>query len=156
MNNKNDFLNKYIMDQFNYASYRRIVEIFINLIETLQLSIGDYETGISITSKYEMNYAGFHGKITSSKIESFLIKDYNTEWKAKSCIKKYTCAFNNLNDIEKVIFYKTFILKEKDDAIISSFNICNKELNKIRKSAVIKFSLFLGFDKIIHKLFNSN
>ena len=153
MNNKNDFLNKYIMDQFNYASYRRIVEIFINLIETLQLSIGDYEMGISITPKYEMNYAGFHGKIAGSKIESFLIKDYNTEWKAKSCIKKYTCAFNNLNHMEKVIFYKTFILKEKDDAIISSFNICNKELNKIRKSAVIKFSLFLGFDKIIHKIF---
>lgn len=155
MDNKNDFLNKYIIDQFNYATYKKIVEIFINLINTLQISVGDYETGISITPKYEMDYAGFHGRVVNSKIESFLIRDYNTEWKAKSCIKKYTCAFNSLNKLEKVIFYKTFIIKEKDEIIMLDYRICNKELNKVRKSAVIKFSLYLGFDKIIDKVFNN-
>lgn len=156
MNNNNEILNKYIADQFDYGSYRKIVEIFINLIETLLLTIGDYETGISITPKYEMDYAGFHGKLTNSKIESFLIKDYNTEQKVKACIKKYTYAFNKLNDIEKQIFYKTFVIKEKDSILKEEYEICNNELNKIRKSAVIKFSLYLGFDKIIHKLFNNN
>lgn len=155
MNQKNDLLKNFIINQFNYASYRRLVEIFINLIQTLQISIGDYENGISITPKYEMDYSGFHGKIANSKIESFLIKDYDTEWKVKICIKKYTYAFNNLNDIEKEIFYKTFILDEKDEIIIAESNINNKDLNRVRKSAVIKFSLYLGFDKIINKVFNN-
>ena len=104
MSNKNDFMNKYIVDQFNYPDYRKLIEIFINLIDTLQISIGDYESGISITPSYNMNYSGYSGKLTNSKIESFLIRDYNTELKAKACIKKYTNAFNKLNDQEKLIF----------------------------------------------------
>ena len=55
--------------------------------------------------------------------------------------------------MEKKIFYNTFIDKSKDEFIISKFNLCSKELNKIRKSAVIKFSLYLGFDKIINQVF---
>ena len=133
--------------------YKKLVEIFINLIETLQITIGDYETGISITPNYELNYSGYSNKLSNSKIESFIIKDYNTECKAKICIKKFTIAFNRLNDNEKKIFYSTFIDKTKDEIIISEFNLCSKDLNKIRKSAVIKFSLYLGFDKIINQVF---
>lgn len=149
----NDYLKKYIVDQFDYVSYKRLVEIFINLIETLQITIGDYETGISITPSYELNYSGYSSKLPNSKIESFIIRDYNTEVKAKACIKKFTIAFNKLNDLEKKIFYNTFIDKIKDELIISDFHICSKDLNKIRKSAVIKFSLYLGFDKIINQVF---
>ena len=148
----NDYLKKYIVDQFDYLEYKKLVEIFINLIETLQITIGDYETGISITSNYELNYSGYSNKLSNSKIESFIIKDYNTECKAKICIKKFTIAFNRLNDNEKKIFYSTFIDKTKDEIIISEFNLCSKDLNKIRKSAVIKFSLYLGFDKIINQV----
>lgn len=150
--NNNDYLKKYILDQFDYVSYKRLVEIFINLIETLQITVGDYETGISITPNYELNYNGYSSRVTSSKIESFIIKDYNTECKAKLCIKKFTIAFNRLNDLEKKIFYSTFIEKNKDELILSEFNLCSKELNKIRKSGVIKFSLYLGFDKIINQV----
>lgn len=149
----NDYLKKYIVDQFDYVSYKKLVEIFINLIETLQITIGDFETGISITPSYEMNYSGYSSKIPNSKIESFIIKDYNTECKAKICIKKFTVAFNRLNELEKKVFYNTFIDKNKDEIIISELNLCSKDLNKIRKSAVIKFSLYLGFDKIIKQVF---
>ena len=41
----NDYLKQYIVEQFDYISYKKLVEIFINLIETLQITIGDYETG---------------------------------------------------------------------------------------------------------------
>ena len=147
----NDYLKQYIVEQFDYISYKKLVEIFINLIETLQITIGDYETGISITPNYELNYSSYSGKLPNSKIESFIIRDYNNECKAKACIKKFTIAFNKLNDMEKKIFYNTFIDKSKDEFIISKFNLCSKELNKIRKSAVIKFSLYLGFDlSLIH------
>ena len=152
MNNENDFLNKYIADQFDYTKYRKIVEIFINLIETLLMTIGDYENSIRITPKYEMDYTGFQGKLTSSKIESFLIKDYNTELKARACIKKFTYGFNKLNIFEKEIFYKTFISKEKDSTLKKEYKMCNNELNKIRKSAVIKFALYLGLDKLVNKI----
>ena len=152
MSNKNDFMNKYIVDQFNYPDYRKLIEIFINLIDTLQISIGDYESGISITPSYNMNYSGYSGKLTNSKIESFLIRDYNTELNAKACIKKYTNAFNKLNDQEKLIFYKTFIEDVKDEIILEECGMCSNDLNKIRKSAVIRFSLHLGFDKIIDKV----
>ena len=78
-----------------------------------------------------MNYSGYSGKLTNSKIESFLIRDYNTELKAKACIKKYTNAFNKLNDQEKLIFYKTFIEDVKDEIILEECGMCSNDLNKM-------------------------
>lgn len=46
----NDYLKQYIVEQFDYISYKKLVEIFINLIETLQITIGDYETGINFVN----------------------------------------------------------------------------------------------------------
>ena len=62
----NDYLKKYIVDQFDYLEYKKLVEIFINLIETLQITIGDYETGISITPNYELTYSGYSNKLSNS------------------------------------------------------------------------------------------
>lgn len=150
MSETNNILNKYIINQFNYADYRTMVEIFINLIETLEMKLDQSSSSIQLTSNYGMIFNGSDCKSTTSKIETFLIANYNTEYKIRGCMTKFVGAYNKLNNYEKEIFYYTFFKNTKDQIIIDTLGISNFDLNRVRKSAVIKFSLLLGFDKIIN------
>lgn len=152
MSVQNNLLNKYIINQFNYSDYKTMVEIFINLIETLQMKLQENALGIKMTSNYNLAIPGHSSRNINSKIETFLIKNYNTEYKIKSCITKFVDAYNKLNYSEKIIFYYTFFKNYKDENILDELKLTSFDLNKIRKSAVIKFSLILGFDKLVDQV----
>lgn len=143
---ENDVLNDYVVKQFNYSKFREMVITFLSLIDVMKFMISDYNA-ITITPSYEMKCNCFVGN-TTSKIESFIIQQYNTEEKLKECLTKYSIAFNMLNEIEKKVFVKSFIEKLKDSITCMELDIHTVLLLKIRKSAVIKFALALGFDKI--------
>lgn len=48
-----------------------MIKVFISLIKTMQLELGDLNS-IKITPSYEMRYSGFI-QPSSSKIESFML-----------------------------------------------------------------------------------
>lgn len=147
---KNELLEKDYIAYFDCDKLAKMIKIFISMIRGMELELGNVES-IKITSSYEMKYSEFV-KPSNSGIESFWINDYDTDQKLKECISMYTLAFNNLSLVEKEIFYKTFILKEKDNSLTLTtyYKIpLQRDITYIRKSAIVKFSNSLRFNRIM-------
>ena len=66
----------------------------------------------------------------------------------KECISKYLYAYKTLNEMEKKVFIKYFLENKSDYEIIIELDTYSNLLNRIKKSAVVRFSLILGFDKL--------
>lgn len=145
---KNAFLQKDFMCQFNIDKLNKMIKVFISLIKTMQLELGDLNS-IKITPSYEMRYSGFI-QPSSSKIESFMLKDYDNEIKLRECISKFQEAFNCLGKIEREWFIKYYIKNEKN----SNMNINDvveyqpREFVNLRWSAIVKFATYLKFHRL--------
>jgi ArpU family phage transcriptional regulator len=110
--------------------------------------LNDKDYYIRITPTYELRTSS--GKLpTNSKIESFVIKKYDNKVKMEDCVLQYPMAFNELNEEERQVFLKTFVERKKDIEIIEELRIHSVKLNTIRKSAIVRFSIKLGFDKYV-------
>lgn len=153
MDNGNELYDKEYLEFYDCNKLAKMIKIYLSLIKTMQLELGDINS-IKITPSYELKYSDFV-KPTNSGIESFWINDYENEIKLKECISKYTIAFNLLCPVEKEIFRKTFVEKEKDSNIeLSSFyrDTYQRDIRYIRKSAIVKFSSYLKFNRLMDKI----
>ena len=152
--NNNELLDKNYCKQFNYNKLLKMIKIFISLIRNLQLELGDLDS-IKITPKYEMRYNNFVSSATNSSIESFLIKDYNTEEQIHKCISMFVKAFNNLSNVEKEVFYKVILQNEKESFINLEHYYkvpFQRDISHIKQSAIIKFATYLRFHRMIDKV----
>lgn len=151
--NGNKLFDKNYLALYDCDKLAKMIKIFLSLISTMQLELGDVES-IKITPTYEMKYSDFVAPSTSG-IESFLINDYENDLKLKECISKYSMAFNKLSLVEKEVFIKTFIEKEKDlfmDLKTFYRDASQRDITLIRKSAIVKFSCCLRFNRIMDKV----
>ena len=87
----------------------------------------------------------------SSKVESFVIHKYDTEDKLKELVYKYSKAYNTMTKIERELFTKIFINKEKKTYIMEDLGLYQYQFDPIKKSAIVKFCLVLGLDKYVDK-----
>ena len=151
MGDKNGLLTKYICNQFDYINLKKMVEIFLNMIKVLQMRLKENNNCFQITANYDLVCQGSSNVfLNTSKIESLMIKNYNTEEKIKECIDKFIYGYNQLNHEEKIVFYYTFFTLNTNDLLKDKLNISTSDIYLIRKSAVIKFSLILGLDSLTH------
>ena len=146
--NRTQYLSDFIIKQFDVKKFKKMIKAFLNLIDNFQLMIDSEEYQIKFTSNYEIRVGG-NKKPTSSKIESFIYSKYDTIEKMEQLLLKYKVAFNSLNDTERRIFIAVFINNLTINDLCEDFITYPDKLSKIRKSAIIKFSLKLGFDKFV-------
>ena len=137
----------YIVNQFPIDKYVEMIFAFLSLIESFEKIIDNEDYYIRITPKYELKIGSYQIP-TSSKVESFIISKYDNEDKMKECISKYLYAYKTLNEMEKKVFIKYFLENKSDYEIIIELDTYSNLLNRIKKSAVVRFSLILGFDKL--------
>ena len=147
---RKDFLSDFIVNQFDCSKLEQMIVGFLDLIQTAQFILSDDNYQIKITPSYEMRLTGSSSvRKVSSKVESLVIHKYDTEDKLQDLILKYPQAFNNLNSDEKNIFYKIFINREKQNVICDELNIYPYQFQYIKKSAMVKFCLYLGLEKYV-------
>lgn len=145
---KNVYLNDFVTNQFPVEKFKEMIIAYLNIVESFQLILDDKDYNINITQKYEMRLSSTR-KPTNSKVESFIINKYDNKEKMEDCILKYPIAFNNLNDMERKVFTESILNNKKDIEVIEELGIYSNLLSLIRKSAIVRFSLSLGFDKFV-------
>ncbi|NLL01685.1 MAG: hypothetical protein GX265_01505 [Mollicutes bacterium] len=147
---RKDFLSDFILNQFNCSKLEEVIIGFLDLIKTAQLMLSNDYYQIKITPTYEMKISGASSvRKVSSKVESLVIHKYDTMEKLEELIIKYPQAFNSLNSHEKTIFCKTFIDHDKQNVICDELNIYPYQYQYAKKSAMVKFCLFLGLEKYV-------
>ena len=143
-----EFMTDYVTNQFPIVKFKEMIFAYLNIVELFQVMLNDKDYYIRITPTYELRTSS--GKLpTNSKIESFVIKKYDNKVKMEDCVLQYPMAFFELNEEERQVFLKTFVERKKDIEIIEELRIHSVKLNTIRKSAIVRFSIKLGFDKYV-------
>src|SRR5574344_1082737 len=143
-----EFMTDYVTNQFPIVKFKEMIFAYLNIVELFQVMLNDKDYYIRITPTYELRTSS--GKLpTNSKIESFVIKKYDNKVKMEDCVLQYPMAFNELNEEERQVFLKTFVERKKDIEIIEELRIHSVKLNTIRKRAIVRFSIKLGFDKYV-------
>lgn len=144
-------LSDFIVNQFNVKKLEEITKAFLELVETASLILDDKDYYIRITPTYEVNFVGKSSVCnTSSKIETFMIYEYDTKDKLRELIAKYPNAVNTLSKQEQELFIRCFIKKEKKAFIQDAMLLHQYQYDKLKKSMIIKFCVILGLDKYVN------
>lgn len=146
---RSSYISDEVSKQYPVDKLKGLITNVIDIVENFILELGDENKyNSSSTAKYEL-CMGSHQFSTTSKIESMLIKIYNQEPKKREFIDKYFKALESLNSMEKKIFIATFINGSLYEEICEDNQLSTKTVNRIKKSAIIRFSLKLGLDKFV-------
>jgi len=146
---RSPYISDEISKQYPIDELKGLIINVIDIVENFILELGDENKyNSSSTAKYE-ECIGSHQFCTTSKIESMLIRLYDQEQKKREFIDKYFKALESLNIMEKKIFIATFIRCSLVEEICEDNQISSKTVNRIKKSAIIRFSLKVGLDKFV-------
>ena len=150
---KEKLLSDFITSQYNIRKLEEVTKAFLELIDTVILILADDSYNIKITPSYELKITGYSNvRNVSSKVESFIIHKYDSEEKLKDLVFKYSKLFNSMTKLERELFTKLFINKEKKTYIMQDMGLYQYQFDPIKKSAVVKFCLVLGLDKYINAI----
>ena len=150
---KEKLLSDFITSQYNIRKLEEVTKAFLELIDTVILILADDSYNIKITPSYELKITGYSNvRNVSSKVESFIIHKYDSEEKLKDLVFKYSKSFNSMTKLERELFTKLFINKEKKTYIMQDMGLYQYQFDPIKKSAVVKFCLVLGLDKYINAI----
>lgn len=145
---KEKLLSDFITSQYNIRKLEEVTKAFLELIDTVILILADDSYNIKITPSYELRITGYSNvRNVSSKVESFIIHKYDSEEKLKDLVFKYSKSFNSMTKLERELFTKLFINKEKKTYIMQDMGLYQYQFDPIKKSAIVKFCLVLGLDK---------
>lgn len=145
---QNHYLSKFVIKQFDLNKFKKMIKALISLVDNFQMVLDMEDYYIKMTSNYEIKVGGT-SKPTNSKIESFVVKKYDTEEKREQLILKYKVAFNSLNEMERKVFYAVFIENKTTIDICEDLIVYPDKLSTIKKSAIVRFALKLGFEKFV-------
>lgn len=146
-------LSDFITSQYNIRKLEEVTKTFLELIDTVILILADDSYNIKITPSYELKITGYSSvRNVTSKVESFVIHKYDSEEKLKDLVYKYSKSFNNMSKVERELFTKIFINKEKKTYVMEKMGLYQYQFDPIKKSAVVKFCLVLGLDKYVNAI----
>lgn len=143
-------LSDFMVNQFEVKKLEEIIKAFLELIETAALILDEKDYYIRITPTYEVEVAGSSSNFNvSSKIETFMIYEYDSKDKLRDLIEKYPKALNKLSKVEKELFIRCFVNKEKKSVIQETMILHQYQYDRLKKSTIVKFCVILGLDKYI-------
>ena len=146
----NNILNLY---DFNLAK-NKVAEVF-DLFNYLEMTYENIPLP-SITSSGNVRYEQFLPEIKSSKVENFVFKKIcfeikGSDYKRKKLMSKIKLALDRLNKNERLVFKYIFFDELSIEEICDNLHYCDKKINSIKKSAIIKFLVALGIDDLCLK-----
>lgn len=143
------YMSEKISRQYPIEKFKGLIINVIEIVENFIIELGDEDKyDSSSTAKYD-ECIGTHQFSTSSKIESMLIRMYSEEDKKRQFIDKYFKALESLEKLERKVIIYTFIDCLEYDEICEKLGLCSQTVSKIKKSAIVRFSIKLGLDKFV-------
>lgn len=143
------YMSEKISRQYPIEKFKGLIINVIEIVENFIIELGDEDKyDSSSTAKYD-ECIGTHQFSTSSKIESMLIRMYSEEDKKRQFIDKYFKALESLEKLERKVIIYTFIDCLEYDEVCEKLGLCSQTVSKIKKSAIVRFSIKLGLDKFV-------
>ena len=143
------YMSEKISRQYPIEKFKGLIINVIEIVENFIIELGDEDKyDSSSTARYD-ECVGTHQFSTSSKIESMLIRMYSEEDKKRQFIDKYFKALESLEKLERKVIIYTFIDCLEYDEICEKLGLCSQTVSKIKKSAIVRFSIKLGLDKFV-------
>ena len=137
------YMSEKISRQYPIEKFKGLIINVIEIVENFIIELGDEDKyDSSSTAKYD-ECIGLHQFSTSSKIESMLIRMYSEEDKKRQFIDKYFKALESLEKLERKVIIYTFIDCLEYDEICEKLGLCSQTVSKIKKSAIVRFSIKL-------------
>ena len=146
---RSPYLSEEVSKQYPIEKFKGLIINVIDIVENFIIELGDENKyNSSSTARYE-ECVGSHQFSTTSKIESMLIKLYDQEPKKREFIDKYFKALESLDKTERKIIIYTFINCISYEEMCEKLELSTQTVNKIKKSAIVRFALKLGLDKFV-------
>ena len=143
------YMSEKISRQYPIEKFKGLIINVIEIVENFIIELGDEDKyDSSSTARYD-ECIGSHQFSTSSKIESMLIRMYSEEDKKRQFIDKYFKALESLEKLERKVIIYTFIDCLEYDEVCEKLGLCSQTVSKIKKSAIVRFSIKLGLDKFV-------
>ena len=137
---KEKLLSDFITSQYNIRKLEEVTKAFLELIDTVILILADDSYNIKITPSYELKITGYSNvRNVSSKVESFVIHKYDSEEKLKDLVFKYSKSFNSMTKLERELFTKLFINKEKKLTLCKIWDYISINLILLKKVLLLNF-----------------
>lgn len=146
---RSPYLSEEVSKQYPIEKFKGLIINVIDIVENFIIELGDENKyNSSSTARYE-ECVGSHQFSTTSKIESMLIKIYDQEPKKRQFIDKYFKALESLDKTERRVIIYTFINCISYEEMCEKLELSTQTVNKIKKSAIVRFALKLGLDKFV-------
>ena len=146
---RSPYLSEEVSKQYPIEKFKGLIINVIDIVENFIIELGDENKyNSSSTARYE-ECVGSHQFSTTSKIESMLIKIYDQEPNKRQFIDKYFKALESLDKTERRVIIYTFINCISYEEMCEKLELSTQTVNKIKKSAIVRFALKLGLDKFV-------
>lgn len=146
---RSPYLSEEVSKQYPIEKFKGLIINVIDIVENFIIELGDENKyNSSSTARYE-ECVGSHQFSTTSKIESMLIKIYDQEPKKRQFIDKYFKALESLDKTERRVIIYTFINCISYEEMCEKLELSTQTVNKIKKSAIVRFALKLGLDRFV-------
>ena len=146
---RSPYLSEEVSKQYPIEKFKGLIINVIDIVENFIIELGDENNyNSSSTARYE-ECVGSHQFSTTSKIESMLIKIYDQEPKKRQFIDKYFKALESLDKTERRVIIYTFINCISYEEMCEKLELSTQTVNKIKKSAIVRFALKLGLDRFV-------
>ena len=153
---RSEYLSEFVSKQYPIEIFKTIIFVVLDIIDNFIIALEeDAYISTSSTKNYEDRVGKFQ-RNCSSKIESLTISKMKRDEDMKKFIQRYGYSLAQLNNEERKVFVSTFIDRLDSLSILSKYKMHSSQLNVIRKSAIVKFSLCLGLNNFVHLFIKEN
>ena len=147
--NKIDFLSDYVVKQYPIEAYKQLIKFAYEFADNFKLTLDegfDYDSSSGVPLDENMGFSKYRKK---SKIESMCLKFYKDDTRMREFLDIFNNAHDFLNKEEQNILDATFDDKLSDVEIMDKYNVNSRYIGKVRKSAIIRFCLKSGLNKVV-------
>lgn len=131
-----------IVDNFNYEECKKNLKELMNRYLVYELEY-HHISPPQITPNYEIRYEQFTGHY-NDKILNYIIRKIESEKEIKEFYDNLYMALQKLTKEEMKYFKQHYINKRSEESIMYQMNISTRYFMKIKKSCVVKMTLFFN------------
>lgn len=144
------YLSPMVVNQYPLEELKELIFATLDIVENYLISL-NYDNVLDLTShnKYKELIGGFAKGFNPNKIISLIIKVNETKSKMEDFLNSYYYAIQTLEPLEREVFIYSFIKRYDSLEILEKLKLHSVQLTEIRKSAIVRFSLRLGLDKLL-------
>lgn len=143
---RNEYLSEFVTNQYPLEIFKEMIFIILDMVEMFNEELSDITQNQRLTQSYETHSNSPCGSF-NSQIETIVIGQYDTWQKKQEFINRYNNVLSSLLPLEYDVFQCIYINGFDNLVAMEELSLYSNQLNKIKKSATVRFCQRLGLEK---------